>query len=182
MENKSQSTTLLYTLARDANDATRSATYYQALKTCAPNDWEPAFFTLYYSCSREKSQGSCDKLSNGLENVFLLIYSLDDTAEATDALILVAAYSTAFALSVKDENEKHFASLDQKSRKTQRGNYFALGSAAAEIVCTLLDLLELYFPDRDSIQLLYRPIYLDLCLFSDFIGSDKRAYYRERAK
>ena len=176
---------MLYTLAalaRDTDDPKQAEAYYQALRKFSPDDWEAEFFTLYYSRIDERSENSCKILSNGLKSVFSLISEHEATINVTDALTLVAAYSTAFALSVKDENEKHFASLDQKSRKTQRGNYFALGSAAAEIVCTLLDLLELYFPDSDSIQLLYRPIYLDLCMFSDFIGSDKRAYYRERAK
>ena len=173
---------MLYTLARDADDATRSATYYQALKTCAPNDWEPAFFTLYYSCSREKSQGSCDKLSNGLENVFLLIYSLDDTAEATDALILVAAYASSFALSVKSESDKFFNSLDTKSRHAQKHSHISLCTAAARIISTLLDLLERYFNESEPFTRLYRPIYLDLCLFSDHLNANQRAYYRERAK
>lgn len=185
MQNRSPNIENLYLLARIARDSSDNETalrYYETLLNFAPEDWEPAFFSAYFHCSVRKTEKDCELFAKELQGVFYSIAQIRDESQLLDAVNLVAAYSATLAISVKDEAVMRYNDATVQTRAALKAVHKRLGHKAAQIVMLLLDSLLLYFSENPVVMNQYRPIYSDLCLFSDFITTEEKSRYRDKLK
>ncbi len=173
---------LLARIARDSSDKANALRYYEMLINFASEDWEPAFFAAYFRCSSSKTEKDCEFFAEALQGVFYSISKIGNESQLLDAVNLVTSYSASFAISVKDVAVMRYNDATAQTRAALKADYKRLGHKAAEIVMFLLDYLLLYFSEMPIVMNQYRPIYSDLCLFSDFITAEEKSHYRDKLK
>ncbi|MBQ3264300.1 MAG: hypothetical protein IJH07_00850 [Ruminococcus sp.] len=112
---KSDETAKLYQLARIAKkdfDAVSAAKYYEQIKVLCPDDWEAAFFSLYfrlYQCRIFQIQSSANTLNNSLSTVCQLVLLIKDDNKKVmvDAVLEILVYVQAFAKTMDESALKH---------------------------------------------------------------------------
>ncbi len=112
---KSDEVEKLYQLARVARndcDTVSAAKYYEQIKVLCPDDWEAAFFSLYfrlYQCRIFQIKSSANTLNNSLSTVCQLVLLIKDNNKKAmvDAVLEILVYVQAFAKTMDESALKH---------------------------------------------------------------------------
>lgn len=82
--------------AREMNNGENAEKYYEMVLRDNPNNWEAAFFQVYYQamqCNIIGISNAATAVANNIDTVFQLISEIEDYEEQEDALDMVISYS-----------------------------------------------------------------------------------------
>lgn len=113
---------LLARRAKDSENSADAAKYYGMAQSEAPNNWECAFFSVYFTAMQTNIAGiasAANLVSNCLASVIDLIKHHTPQNEQLSAAIEVVNYSTSIAIMLKTSARSHYNGIGESIR----GNY-----------------------------------------------------------
>ena len=102
---------LLARRARNENNSENAAKYYDMVLQEDPNNWEAAFFQVYFQsmqCKIMNIASAAISVANCLEGTVGLIADLEDEKEKDDALQTIVYYSTSIATLLASAANNHY--------------------------------------------------------------------------
>ena len=157
---------LMYDMARNAkasNDATNAKKYYDMILAEDPLNWEPVFYSVYYTYATMKNGeigSKTNEIKNCLNTALLMVEKISDPEEKTNALLDLKKSVSSVALILHRSSINFYNSLpfstqnphDKITRAVLIGNLvFAMGDGlrknnlsneAAEIYKQAISILE----------------------------------------
>lgn len=145
----------LYILARRAkedNNATDAARYYNEIRIEAPNSWEAAFYSVYFAamdCTIGQIESAAYAVANSIGSVFSLIKTHVEAEKQEDAYIEVSTHAHIIAKMLFDGATRAYDDMlyKQLSSGDEYNEYSDRARAAINIYVVLGKQLENYFDD-----------------------------------
>lgn len=134
--------------AREDSDNVNAEKYYGKVLESDPNNWEAAFFQVYYRSMQSKIgeiYSAALSVRNSIDTTMRLISELDDVEEEKNARLLVILYSMEIVIllsTVSRNHYKKFSTVDGSGKE-----YIQNICASYEIYESLERGLKQYFPD-----------------------------------